>query len=127
MLDEEEYGGKTRILLGLSDSAVVECDNLKLKGYAGTAAKTTLVKASTATDGNGNHLETLPTDFRMMGIQELTSRGVPLELQLTMFMNFMRDYTKAQRAAIIAQYDAIKGDEAAVTDFCNSMASTLNY
>lgn len=127
VLDQQEYAAKSRPFLGLSESAVVILDDGTYLGYAGDLAKAKLVKVETHLDGNGNVIDDLPTDFRSAGIGELTNRGVPAELQAKLLLNFMRDFTKEQRAVYVAEYDAAKHDVAMVTDFCTRMLAMLNY
>jgi hypothetical protein len=68
-----------------------------------------LVDASSKQDGTGAVVE-IPLDFRMVGIAELDTRGVSKEVQGNIFNHFMSKYTKPEREAYIAQYEAVKSN-----------------
>lgn len=127
VVDQQEFAYKIRPFLGLSDSAVVQADDGRYLGYAGDQAKTDLVNTTTQSDGNGNIISEIPTDFRLCGVTELTQRGISMTIQAKMLTNFMKDFTKEQRATFVAQYDAVKNDPDQVTLFVNAMLAMLHY
>lgn len=123
----QEYGQKLRTLLGLQDSAVIQSDLGVYLGFTGEEARAELVSAVTKKNGL-DVTETIPTDFRTIGIAVMTSFGIPAEEQIKMFTNFMKDFTKQQRDTYVAQYDALdKNDPVAVQAFVTSMTSLLSY
>ena len=101
-----EFGYVSRPFLGLSNSAVVTCDDGRYLGYAGQEATVDLVDAETGKDGQ-DHTVPLPTDFRTVGIAVMSSLAIPAATQATMFTKFMSEYNKEQRDAFVAQYDAV--------------------
>lgn len=124
---KDEFGfNRRRNFLGLqSATAVVQTDDGQLWGFAGHEANTDLVVPETKENGLGEVVETMPTDFRIAGIQVLTSLGVPEETQIQMFTNFMVRFTKAERAGYVAQYDAIKDSPEGIAQFASAMAAML--
>lgn len=124
--DKELYGQKVRTFLGLTDSAVVVADDGSVLGYAGDVAKTELVNPTTATNGWGI-AESVPLDFRLRGIELLSLLNIPEATQINMFGHFMTDFTKEQRSAYIAQFEALDPNDAyAVEAFVTNMVSLLN-
>jgi hypothetical protein len=120
-----EFGYVSRPFLGLSNSAVVTCDDGRYLGYAGEEATVQLVDAGTGKDGQ-DQVVSLPTDFRTVGIAVMNSFGIPAATQATMFTKFMKDYNKEQRDGFVAQYDAVdKNDPAAVQTFVDAMVAML--
>lgn len=120
-----EFGYVSRPFLGLSNSAVVTCDDGRYLGYAGQEAMVQLVDAQTGKDGQDQTVP-LPTDFRSVGIAVMTSVGIPEATQVTMFNKFMSEYNKEQRDTFVAQYDALdKNDPAAVQSFVDAMVAML--
>jgi hypothetical protein len=120
-----EFGYVSRPFLGLSNSAVVTCDDGRYLGYAGQEATVELVDAQTGKDG-ADQTVPIPTDFRTVGIAIMTSLGIPEATQVAMFSTFMNAYTKEQREAFVAQYDALdKNDAVAVQAFVDAMVGML--
>ena len=124
--DKGLYGNSVRTFLGLRDSAVVTSDDGSVLGYAGDVAKTNLVDAVSQKDGWGNELS-LPLDFRVVGIDVMTSLGVPAETQQSMFQKFMTEFTAEERAVYVSEFQSIDpADTAAVQAFVNNMVTVLS-
>lgn len=122
----EVFGAKQRTFLGIQNSAVVVCDDGKYRAFAGNVADEDLVSAVSKKDGHGDEIP-IPTDFRMVGISVLTAAGIPEATQITMFNNFMTNYTKEQRDIYVAMYDGLdKNDPSAVEAFVTQMISLLS-
>jgi hypothetical protein len=121
----EEFGYVSRPFLGLSNSAVVTCDDGRYLGFAGQEATVELVDAQTGKDGQDQTVP-IPTDFRTAGIAIMNSLSIPEATQVAMFQNFMNQYTKEQRAAFVSQYDALDhNDPVAVQAFVDAMMAML--
>lgn len=121
----QEYGYKTRPMLGLSESQVVLGDDGVQYGYAGQELTHELIDPVTGKGGDEQSYS-LPLDFRTVGIQVLTASGVPVETQGVMFNNFIKNYSRSQRMAFVQQYDSIdKNDASAVNAFVVSMLQML--
>jgi hypothetical protein len=122
----EVFGAKQRPFLGIQNSAVVVCDDGVLRGFAGDEANVNLVSVVTKKDGL-DQVNTIPTDFRMIGISILTAAGIPEATQIAMFSNFMTNFTKEQRDTYVSMYDGIdQNDTAALEAFVTQMLAMLS-
>lgn len=119
-----EYGYALRPMLGFANSEVVQSDDGRLLGFAGTKVATDIVDPTTGRDGLNNTYP-LPLDFRVVGISIMTAKGIPTQTQGIMFENFMR-FPRQQRQAYVEQFEAIdSNDPVAVDAFVNAMLAIL--
>jgi hypothetical protein len=124
--DVDDFGYKTRTMLGIKNSAVCLSDTVKQRGYLGVTADTHIVNPVTQTNGLNEEIP-VPTDFRTVGIEILDSIGISKNIQGTMFTNFVNNYTKEQRTQYVAAFNALdKTDSTAVSNFVSQMISTLS-
>jgi hypothetical protein len=124
--DVDDFGYKTRTMLGIKNSAVCLSDTVKQRGYLGVTADTHIVNPVTQTNGL-NEGVLVPTDFRTVGIEILDSKGISKLIQGTMFTNFVNNYTKEQRTQYVDSFNTLdKSNASNVDNFVNQMITTLS-
>ena len=120
-----EYATVKRRILGLKKSALLEDDLGQTQVVVGITDRDKVVKSGVRLDGIP---ETVPIDFRMVGIDVLTAHSVDGPTQARMFTNFMADFTKAERDSYVALFETIEpSDGEQIQAFVNNMKTMLDY
>jgi hypothetical protein len=123
--DIQDFGDRTRGMLGLSKSSVVTMNTGEKKGIVGKKAEKTVFDAVSKTNSAGESI-IMPTDFRSVGIEIMIELGVTGKVQAQMFDSFMLLKHEVRESYVI-QWDAVdKNDPVLVKNFVDAMVSAFS-